>query len=344
MKRKFVDSEGVLFKASGRKPGGESLSSETLSSETLSSETLSGEALNSAALSGETLSGEALNSAALSGETLSGEALNSAALSGEVQPLKAQRPEALSSKSTGSEPPGSATEAPGHDTEALSSKTTSSEAAGPAAGAPSPAAEALSPAAEAVLRSFIRMIDLKGLYRQGWLKRGVPEERAESVADHSFGTALLAVLLADTLRTDPDFAGLDRQRCIEMALVHELGEVYVGDLTPVDGVSREDKYRQEREAFIKVVEGLPNGKELLTLWEDFETGASPEARFIRQLDRLEMGIQAALLKAEGYQRMDEFLKSAHKTVTHKNLKAILSLAEAYSNACADASAHTSADA
>jgi putative hydrolase of HD superfamily len=180
------------------------------------------------------------------------------------------------------------------------------------------------------------MIDLKGLYRQGWLKRGVPEERAESVADHSFGTALLAVLLADTLRTDPEFAGLDRQRCIEMALVHELGEVYVGDLTPVDGVSREDKYRQEREAFIKVVEGLPNGKELLTLWEDFETGASPEARFIRQLDRLEMGIQAALLKAEGYQRMDEFLISAHKAVTHKDLKALLSLAEAYANACADA--------
>ncbi|NLJ10948.1 MAG: HD domain-containing protein [Treponema sp.] len=310
MKRKFVDSEGVLFKPAARNRGGAALSGEALSS--------------------ETLSGEALNSAALSGETLSGEALNSAALSGEVQPLKAQRPEALSSKSTGSEPPGSATGAPGHDTGALSSKATSTEAP--------------DPATEAVLRSFIRMIDLKGLYRQGWLKRGVPEGRAESVADHSFGTALLAVLLADTLRTDPDFAGLDRQRCIEMALVHELGEVYVGDLTPVDGVSREDKYRQEREAFIKVVEGLPNGKELLTLWEDFETGASPEARFIRQLDRLEMGIQAALLKAEGYQRMDEFLKSAHKTVTHKNLKAILSLAEAYSNACADASAHTSADA
>jgi len=305
MKRKFADSEGVLFKASGRKPGGEALSSETLSGEALSSETLSGEALNSAALSGETLSGEA-------------------------QPLRAQLPEVLSSKSTGSEPPGSATEAPGPDTGALSSKATSTEAP--------------DPATEAVLRSFIRMIDLKGLYRQGWLKRGVPEGRAESVADHSFGTALLAVLLADTLRIDPEFTGLDRQRCIEMALVHELGEVYVGDLTPVDGVSREDKYRQEREAFIKVVEGLPNGKELLTLWEDFETGASPEARFIRQLDRLEMGIQAALLKAEGYQRMDEFLKSAHKTVTHKNLKAILSLAEAYSNACADASAHTSADA
>jgi len=171
------------------------------------------------------------------------------------------------------------------------------------------------------------MMDLKGLYRQGWLKRGVPETRAESVADHSFGTALLALLLAELLKVSPEFSGLDPHRCIEMALVHELGEVYVGDITPVDGVSKEEKYVREREAFIRVVEGLPNQDRLLELWEDFEAGTSAEARFIRQLDRLEMGVQAALLKAEGFQRMDEFLESAHRTVTQPDLKALLTLAE-----------------
>jgi putative hydrolase of HD superfamily len=179
----------------------------------------------------------------------------------------------------------------------------------------------------ALLRAFIRMMDLKGLYRQGWLKRGVPEARAESVADHSFGTALLALLLAEHLGQTPDFAGLNPQRALEMALVHELGEVYVGDITPVDGVSKEEKYQREREAFIRVVEGLPNRERLINLWEDFEAGTSPEARFIRQLDRLEMGIQAALLKVEGYDRMEEFLESAHRTVTQPDLKALLSLAE-----------------
>ncbi len=181
---------------------------------------------------------------------------------------------------------------------------------------------------EAVLRTFVRIMDLKGLFRQGWLKRGVPESRAESVADHSFGTALLALLLAKKLGLSSEFAGLDPHRCIEMALIHELGEVYVGDITPVDGIGKEEKYRQERDAFIKVIAGLPEGEELLALWEDFEAGHSPEARCLRQLDRLEMGIQAAILKAEGYQRMDEFLESAHKSVTQKDLKALLSLAEA----------------
>lgn len=181
---------------------------------------------------------------------------------------------------------------------------------------------------EAVLRAFIRMIDLKGLYRQGWLKRGVPESRAESVADHSFGTALLALLLAESLAASSEFSGLDPRRCIEMALVHELGEVYVGDITPVDGVSKDEKYERERDAFIKVVDGLPIRDRLLEFWEDFEAGVSPEARFIRQLDRLEMGVQAALLKAEGFERMEEFLESARRSVTQPDLRAILALAEA----------------
>ncbi|WP_304223603.1 HD domain-containing protein [Gracilinema caldarium] len=183
------------------------------------------------------------------------------------------------------------------------------------------------PGTEAVLRTFVRIMDLKGLFRQGWLKRGVSEARAESVADHSFGTALLALLLADRLGQTEEFAGLDRLRCLEMALVHELGEVYAGDITPVDGVSPEEKYRREREAFLRVVAGLPEAERLLALWEDFEEGKSPESRFVRQLDRLEMGIQAAALKAEGFSGMDEFLESAHRSVTQRDLKAILSLAE-----------------
>ncbi|HOM24189.1 MAG TPA: HD domain-containing protein [Termitinemataceae bacterium] len=182
--------------------------------------------------------------------------------------------------------------------------------------------------AERILRAFVRMMDLKGLYRQGWLKRGIPELRAESVADHSFGTALLALLLSNRLGKTEEFAGLDIHRCVEMALIHELGEVYAGDITPADGISKEEKYQREREAFVRVVAGLPEADRFLALWEEFESGTSPEARFVRQLDRLEMGIQAVLLKSEGFPRMDEFIESAHRSVTQGDLQSILKLAEA----------------
>lgn len=173
-------------------------------------------------------------------------------------------------------------------------------AAAPASpGAPSP---------EALLRAYLRVLALKGLYRQGWLKRGVPEERCESVADHSFGTAVLALFLAGR---EP-FRDADPGRTCRMALAHELGEVYAGDITPVDGISKEEKYRMERESLLRVLEGAPGAGEILALWEEFEEGASPEARLLRRLDRLEMGIQAAVYRAEGFPRMEEFLESARK--------------------------------
>ncbi len=161
-------------------------------------------------------------------------------------------------------------------------------------------------------------MQLKRLFRQGWLKRGVAEADCESVADHSFGVALLA-LLAPL----PADVPVDRGRAALLALVHELGEVYAGDITPVDGVSKEEKAALERASVDRVLEGHPEAASIRALWEEFETESSPEARFVRQLDRLEMGLQAAVYRAEGKPRMDEFLDSADRAVRSEELRALL---------------------
>ena len=151
-----------------------------------------------------------------------------------------------------------------------------------------------------VAASFCRVMRLKRLYRQGWLKRAIPEAACESVADHSFGVAMLALLA-------PCPEGVDRNRAAVMALIHELGETYAGDITPVDGIPPEQKSRLEREALARALEGHPELDLWMALWEDFEYGKSPEARFVRQLDRLEMGFQAAVHRAEGSSAMGEFI-------------------------------------
>lgn len=164
-------------------------------------------------------------------------------------------------------------------------------------------------------------MQLKRLFRQGWLKRGVEEAECESVADHSFGVAMLA-LLAPL----PGGHQLDRGRAALLALVHELGEVYAGDITPVDGVTKEEKAALERVSVERVLSGHPEADAISALWEEFETEASPEARFVRQLDRLEMGIQAAVYRAEGRPRMEEFLESADRSVREDGLRELLRLA------------------
>jgi nicotinamidase-related amidase/5'-deoxynucleotidase YfbR-like HD superfamily hydrolase len=173
------------------------------------------------------------------------------------------------------------------------------------------------------LASYVRAMALKRLYRQGWLKRGVPEQRSESVADHSFGTALLALLLAP--ESGPGRA-FDRDRAALMALVHELGEVDAGDITPVDGISLEEKSRRERASVLRVLGGLPRGREILGLWEEFEEGKSDEARFVREIDRLEMGVEAASLHAEGHAGMEEFFESAGRSLRSERLRAALAQA------------------
>lgn len=133
---------------------------------------------------------------------------------------------------------------------------------------------------------LVEAMSLKALDRAGWVRVGVP--RPESVAAHSWGVALLALV-----RCPP---GLDRERLVAMALLHDLAEVRVGDITPHDGVPREEKRRREREAAAAMFADHP---ELRALWDEAERGESAEARFLKELDTLDMGLQAEVYASEG---------------------------------------------
>ena len=107
---------------------------------------------------------------------------------------------------------------------------------------------------------------------------------------------------------------------IRMALLHDFGEVHAGDITPSDGVSQAEKHRLERESVERVFAGLPQGGAYLKLWQEYETGATPEARLVRQADRLEMALQAATYTGRGYGSLDEFFDSAEQVLSDPQLR------------------------
>jgi putative hydrolase of HD superfamily len=174
-----------------------------------------------------------------------------------------------------------------------------------------------------LIELYFETNQLKRLYRQGWLKRGVRPERCESVADHIFGMAALAVFICDAY-----FPELDLAKVLRLVLLHEIGEVYAGDITPADGVTGAEKRRHEREAVQRVLGKLPRGGDYVAAWEEFELGDSPEACLVRELDRLEMGLQASVYDLEGGLQADEFYATAERVVTNAPLKALLSEATA----------------
>ena len=139
----------------------------------------------------------------------------------------------------------------------------------------------------ALVRAYAQANQLKHLFRQGWLRAGVPRSLCESVAEHSYGVALLTMFLADRIAPE-----LDMEKLLRMALLHDLGEAHAGDITPAMNVSREQKEALERGAVRRVLAGLDGEADYLALWEAYEEGACPEARFIKAVDRLEMALQA----------------------------------------------------
>ena len=153
--------------------------------------------------------------------------------------------------------------------------------------------------------SLIEMLLLKQLPRTGWVRSGI--NNPESVAAHSWGMALLALKLI------PD--ELNLSKVLAMCLVHDLPEVRVGDLTPHDDISTkaEDEYKAMQEI----------APEWLELFVEYEQGETAEARFVKQIDKLDMGLQALHYQNETNIDLNEFIMSAKAKISDENLSSLL---------------------
>jgi len=135
---------------------------------------------------------------------------------------------------------------------------------------------------------------LKTTKRTGWVMREVPQ--VESVADHSWRMTLMAMVAAQ------QNSNVDVSRCVQIALVHDLAEATVGDITPHCGISDEEKYRRELEAITTMTSklgGALGGDEILQLWKEYEEGTTEEAKLVKDLDKLEMILQAQEYEEDG---------------------------------------------
>jgi putative hydrolase of HD superfamily len=154
--------------------------------------------------------------------------------------------------------------------------------------------------AETILSLHSRLLTLKHLPRTGWLQRGLIT--VESIAEHTFGVATLALLVGDQI---PD---IDRGRLLAIALLHDMAETLIGDL-PL-GARRffgaEAKQQAEQCAMVELLAGLPQADDYLALWDEYANRASREARLVKQLDRLEMLLQALAYERSGSRAMSEF--------------------------------------
>lgn len=144
----------------------------------------------------------------------------------------------------------------------------------------------LTPMAGTALLEFFALAErLKMELRHSWLSNG----RQESVAEHTWLMALMAITLAPTLERPVDVGHV-----LKLVIVHDLAEVKVGDI-PVFEVSdrKSAKVGAELNAMAEIRLMLPEeiGKQIASLWDEYEAGLTAEARFARALDHLEVQVQ-----------------------------------------------------
>ena len=160
-------------------------------------------------------------------------------------------------------------------------------------------------------KSLINLVNIcgmmKDLKRRGWIYKNI--ELPESDADHSFGVAFFAMLLTPS--------HLDLLKSIKMALVHDLAEVYAGDITPYDDIDPTKKRENEISA-IKNVSKQLKCLELEHLFIEFEKQETPEAKWVKALDRLEAVMTAKYYDDTGRSSeslVDEFVTYANQVIS-----------------------------
>lgn len=140
---------------------------------------------------------------------------------------------------------------------------------------------------------------LKTELRHSWLSSG----RRESVAEHTWQMAILALLVSPNLENS-----IDINKALKMVIVHDITECIVGDIpyTTQNDKVKKLKAIQERNAIDDIQKRLNNqvGDELKELWLEFEEGETQEAKFVKSLDNLEVQIQHNIAPMETWEPVE----------------------------------------
>ena len=154
-------------------------------------------------------------------------------------------------------------------------------------------------AEDRIIDVVVGLDTLSDLPRTGWLLRGV--RPCESIADHSFGVTLTALLMVDALRREGH--EVDGERVLRMALVHDAPEARTGDVPMPAKTAEAERALDELDA--RLARELLSD-ELYDSWQESERAESLEARIVKASDKLHMMIKALIYERQKRGHLEEF--------------------------------------
>ena len=142
-----------------------------------------------------------------------------------------------------------------------------------------------------ILKIFLTLQWAKELPRQGFIALGFKRNEADSVAAHSWTTAMLTYFLATEMKKEGQKVDVDK--AIKMALFHDMAETIVGDVgTFVKGMAKGAFAPIEEEGLEWLVSDLPTKAEITSLVKEYMQRKTLEARIVKVADNLDALAQA----------------------------------------------------
>ena len=157
---------------------------------------------------------------------------------------------------------------------------------------------------------YYKATQLKDMIRQGAAQWEVDKKRLESIAEHTFGCMILAISLHSELKLNVDLG-----KTLEMLAIHELEELAIGDLTPLDNVDKKSIKIKARAAVYDFVKNLNKCDELMRQTDEFNLCNTLESKFAKAVDKLE-----CVLEFKKYQDLGQVSLSHLKPVMLHNQK------------------------
>ena len=110
-------------------------------------------------------------------------------------------------------------------------------------------------------------------------------QRKESTAEHSWSVSTMAMVLIDELKKE--FGEIDELKVIKLSLIHDVVEIYAGDVMAFDDAARKDKEKVEAAALRQLTAIYPEfGQQLHDLWHEFENKQTLEAKIAKAADAI----------------------------------------------------------
>lgn len=145
-----------------------------------------------------------------------------------------------------------------------------------------------------IVKFYMLANKLKEKIRTGWQEVKISKARLESVAEHIYGTLVLAIAIDSEYELN-----LNMEKILKILSLHEVEEILIPDYTPRSNITLKQKREEGKEAVEKVLDGLLKAEEIESLLEEFNKRETKEAIFCYHIDKIECDFQAKIYDLEG---------------------------------------------